>query len=241
MRRRAYIPRSDRRLLQIWGSSVLSPEAPPSAPRLSNPPGIRFEATQRLWGRGEAPEPRGGRRWRRKGTLAAQGPLGAAEAGPRAPTCPGLPGGRAGRPLGPLGLGGLGFLVGKEAPPPGAGVAAGGPAVATWTPHVVGSPPGTRAPGEQSQDRAPADPRGRRSSGRRGRTGTPARGRGGEVAGGEGRRVTYIPWKRTDAESRGRKGGRRRAHQSAQMQMHRKSADAVFLGGLNEKIPKRFL
>ena len=47
----------------------------------------------------------------------------------------------------PLGFGGLGFPVGNEAPPPGAGGAAGGPAGATWTPHVAASPPGIRGPG----------------------------------------------------------------------------------------------
>ena len=47
----------------------------------------------------------------------------------------------------PLGFGGLGFPVGNEAPPPGAGGAAGGPAGATWTPNVAASPPGIRGPG----------------------------------------------------------------------------------------------
>ena len=83
----------------------------------------------------------------------------------------------------PLGFGGLGFPVGNEAPPPGAGGAAGGPAGATWTPHVAASPPGIRGPGVQSRIRAPGDPQSTETPG-----GVAGPGRPPEGAAGGGRR-----------------------------------------------------
>lgn len=142
----------------------------------------------------------------------------------------------------PPGFGGLGFPVGNEAPPPGAGGDAGGPAGATWTPHVAASPPGIRGPGVQSQSRAPGDPQSAETPG--GVAGPGARQRARrEVAGAAGAESPTRPGEGPPprVESRGRKAGGRRACASAQTQVPRKSAEAVFLWGFHETIPERFL